>query len=257
VRLRLTKGVHVVIDRSHMPVDEAIVLPEGKRILFVIPWGERVIMGTTDTDYEGDPAAVRTDAADIQYVLGVVNSRFPQAQIKMEDLISSWAGVRPLIAPDKETVGAPSDISRNHVIRMAEPGWFDVAGGKLTTYRLMAEQTVDRIGRYLELRLLPTRTANLSLPGGPYSGVLPPPFEPGVVQECCRHEWAVHLDDVLIRRTSWHFYHGNQTETAEVTARWMAEQLGWSDSQRAFEIKRYYDAAECHSHLTPLQESAP
>src|SRR5204863_7081407 len=82
---------------------------------------------------------------EIAYLLGVVNSAFPGARVTDADLISSWAGVRPLIAPREERAGAPLDLSRSHVIRMAEPGWFDVAGGKLTTYRLMAEQTVDRV----------------------------------------------------------------------------------------------------------------
>ncbi len=77
VRLRLTKGVHLVIDRSRLPVDGAVVLSEGKRILFVIPWGERLILGTTDTDYNGDPAAVRTDAQDVDYVLASGQPCFP------------------------------------------------------------------------------------------------------------------------------------------------------------------------------------
>ena len=150
VRLRLTKGVHLVVDHTRLPVADAVVLPEGKRILFVIPWGERVILGTTDTDYAGDPADVRTDAADAEYVLGIVNAAFPAAKLVAADVISTWAGVRPLIAPPRAKAGDPSDTSRNHTIRMPEPGWFDVAGGKLTTYRLMAEQTVDKVGKVPE-----------------------------------------------------------------------------------------------------------
>ena len=99
VRLRLTKGIHLVIDRSRLPVADAVVLPEGKRILFVIPWGERVILGTTDTDYAGDPADVRTEPVDVEYVLGIVNAAFPAAKLAASDAISTWAGVRPLIAP--------------------------------------------------------------------------------------------------------------------------------------------------------------
>jgi glycerol-3-phosphate dehydrogenase len=243
VRLRLTKGVHVVIDRGRMPVDEAVVLPEGQRILFVIPWGERVILGTTDTDYEGDPASVRPEAADVRYILDVVNGAFPEARIDPADVISSWAGVRPLIAPRRQESGAPSDLSRGHEIRMAEPGWFDVAGGKLTTYRRMAEQTVDQIGRFLGMRLPPSPTTGRPLARGPFSGVLPPTVGPEVVAECCRREWAVHLDDVLLRRTSWHFYHPNRGEIAERTAHWMAEQLAWSRERLESELGRYGNAA--------------
>jgi glycerol-3-phosphate dehydrogenase len=251
VQLRLTKGVHLVIDRSRLPVSEAIVLPEGERILFAIPWGERVILGTTDTDYEGDPAAARTDHSDIHYILGVVNARFPEARLTPDCIIASWAGVRPLVSPRRLKQGSPSDISRRHEIRMAEPGWFDVTGGKLTAYRFIAEQAVDRIGRFLRMHLPPTQTARLPLTAGPYSGVLPPPIEQAVVQECCRHEWAVHLEDVLLRRTSWHFYHPNQLGTATAAARWMADELGWSPEQTAQELERYCQAAEFNPLATP------
>jgi glycerol-3-phosphate dehydrogenase len=222
----------------------AVILPEGKRILFVIPWGERVILGTTDTDYQGDPGAVRTEPADLHYILGVVNGAFPAARLTLADVIATWAGVRPLIAPPREEAGAPSDISRGHVIRMPEPGWFDVAGGKLTTYRHMAEQAVDEVGRFLRLRLPRSRTAEGALARGPFSGVLPPPVSADVVAECCRREWAVHLDDVLLRRTSWHFYHPEQRQIAAAAAGWMAEHLGWDQARQAAEIERYYAVAD-------------
>ena len=243
VRLRLTKGIHAVVDAARLPVAEALVLTEGKRILFVIPWGDRVILGTTDTDYEGDPADVRVHAEDIAYVLGVVNGAFPAAGLVPGDVVSSWAGIRPLIAPRRDQAGTPSDTSRNHEIRMPEPGWFDVAGGKLTTYRLMAEQAVDRVARHRGLRLPPSRTAREPLARGPFSGVLPPPVGADVVAESCRHEWAAHLDDVLLRRTSWHYYHGDRGEIAERAAGWMAAELGWDDARVAAELARFRAAA--------------
>jgi glycerol-3-phosphate dehydrogenase len=242
LRLRLTKGAHAVIDRARLPVAEAVVLPAGKRVLFVIPWGQRLILGTTDTDFEGDPADVRADPEDVRSILVVVNAAFPAARLGPGDVIATWAGVRPLIAPRHHEAGAPSDISRRHVIREAEPGWFDVAGGKLTTYRLMAEQTVDRVGRLLGRRLPPSPTAAGPLRHSPFSGVLPPPVEPAVVTECCRREWAVHLDDVLLRRTSWHYYHRNSGEIAARAVRWMAELLGWDRDRRAAELRRYREA---------------
>jgi glycerol-3-phosphate dehydrogenase len=248
VRLRLTKGAHLVARRSSLAVTQAVVLSEGRRILFVIPWGERVILGTTDTDYSGDPADVRTDAADIEYILGVVNDAFPQARLTPPDLISSWAGVRPLIASRRNWAGAPSDISRGHQIRVAEPGWIDVAGGKLTTYRLMAEQAVDRLGEFLRPKPPRSRTAQSPLAAEPdsvrFSGVLPPPFTQEVVRHCCRKEWVVHLDDLMLRRTSWHFYHANQGELAGGACGWMAEQLGWDGERKRSELQRYYRMAE-------------
>ncbi len=241
IRLRLTKGVHIVVDRARLPVAEAVIIPVGSRILFVIPWGDRVILGTTDTHYSGDPADVRATQLEVLEILGVVNGAFPQMELTPGDVISRWAGVRPLIASGKEGANAPSDISRGHVIKMGEPGWFDVAGGKLTTYRHMAEQTVDRVGGYLGRRLPNSPTAERPLAHGPFSGVVPPPIDRAVVEECCRAEWAFHLDDVLLRRTSWHYYHVNQAEIAATVAVWMDELLDWGRERRAAELERYWD----------------
>ena len=109
LRLRLTKGVHLVIDRERLPLPCAVVMTAGPRILFGIPWGLRTILGTTDTDYEGPPEAVCTGAADIVYVLEIVNANFPAAALTSADVIRTWAGVRPLIDTGR---GGPSDISR-------------------------------------------------------------------------------------------------------------------------------------------------
>jgi glycerol-3-phosphate dehydrogenase len=237
VHLRPTKGAHVVADRSRLPVPAAVVLSHGDRILFVIPWGERVILGATDTDYTGDPADVRTDASDVEYILGVVKTAFPRAALTRADLISSWAGVRPLVT--SAHAGAPSDISRRHEIRVAEPGWIDVAGGKLTTYRLMAQQTVDRLGDVPR-----SHTAEEPIQAPPFSGILPPPITAEVVRSCCRDEWAIHLDDVLLRRTSWHFYYPNHDEIAQTVAQWMADELGWDATQTQSELDRYFRTAE-------------
>jgi glycerol-3-phosphate dehydrogenase len=239
LRLRPTKGVHLVIDRQRLPVPDAVVMGEGARILFAIPWGERVILGTTDTDYDGPPQAVRTEPADVQYILGVVNTSFPAAKLRAADVLRSWAGLRPLIADRR---GRPSDISRRHVIRMPQPGWLDVAGGKLTTYRLIAEQAVDRLARYLGGPVARCRTAEEPLcdaGGCPYSGILPPAVGPEPVQYACRQEWAVHLDDVMVRRTSWHYYHADAAEIARQAAAWMAEILGWDAARRQAELARY------------------
>ena len=239
IRLRLTKGVHLVIPGDRLRLKEAVILTEGQRFLFVIPWGERTILGTTDTEYPGDPADVRTDNADMDYILEIVNGAFPDAKLTHDDVTATWAGVRPLIAPRIAAVGAPSDISRSHEIHMAEPGWIDVAGGKLTTYRLMAEQVVDLISRHLGLRLPKSMTAKQPLVPGRFSGVLPPVFAPEVVAECCQNEWAVHLDDVLLRRTSWHYYLSDPARIAATTAAWMASELGWTAEQTAAELARF------------------
>ena len=241
VKLRLSKGIHLVVDRRRLPVTDAVVITEGKRILFLIPWGERVIVGTTDTDYWSSPEKVRVDASDVTYVLRTVNESFPSLALKESDIISSWAGVRPLIAnPD----GSPSDISRAHQITQAEPGWWDVSGGKLTTYRLMAEQTVDQIIRHLGLtRSTPQcRTAGEPLLSPTlataYSATVPPPCDRQAVEHYVKNEWALHLEDVMVRRSSWHYYHAEDT-LAEEVASWMAELLGWSPAERQEQLVAY------------------
>ena len=243
IRLRLTKGVHLVIDRPRLPVPDAVVMTEGARILFAIPWGERVILGTTDTDYEGPIEAVRTEPADVQYVLGVVNRAFPGTELTDADVLSHWAGLRPLIASKR---GGPSDISRAHQIVMPAPGWIDVAGGKLTTYRLIAEQVVDRVLRHLGRKALPCRTATEALlegeKGEAASGILPPEVRPQTVEHYCQSEWAVHLDDVMLRRTSWHYYRPDAEQIAAEAAGWMGEMLGWDESQTQAEMVRYREA---------------
>ena len=240
IRLRLTKGIHLVVDRQRFPVPDAVVVAEGSRILFVIPWGQRVILGTTDTDYEGAPENVATDAADVQYVIETLNGAFPGVRLTPSDILSAWAGLRPLIADSR---GGPSDISRRHEIRMSEPGWLDVAGGKLTTYRLIAEQAIDQLVAHLKCTALRCHTADepLLTPAEVegISGILPPPVGPDVVRHACREEWAVHLDDVMVRRTGWHYYHSDAADIARQTAAWMAEVLGWDTSRQEAELARY------------------
>lgn len=240
VGLRLTKGVHLVIDRRRLSVPDAVVMTEDRRILFAVPWGERVILGTTDTDYSGPIEAVRSGPADVDYILEVTNRTFPAAGLGPSDVISTWAGLRALLATGR---GRPSDVSRAHRIRMPRPGWLDVAGGKLTTYRLIAQHAVDRLLGYLGRSAPSSRTAEEPLlPLGDAegaSGVLPPPVTAEVVEHYCRREWAVHLDDVMRRRTSWHYYHTDAPHIARRTAGWMGQIFGWDDGRREAELAGY------------------
>jgi glycerol-3-phosphate dehydrogenase len=246
VKLRATKGIHLVVENARIPVTETVVMSEGKRILFAIPWGERTIIGTTDTDYNGSLDDVWADATDIGYVLKVTNQFFPAAKLTPADVISAWAGLRPLVADPN---GKPSDISRAHEIHNPEPGWWDVAGGKLTTYRRMGEQTVDAIVKWfkgsnqLSASYVPCRTAlEPLLPQSEtegVSGVLPPPFGRRAVEHYVAREWAVHLDDVMVRRTSWHYFYRDAAAKARQVADWMGELLGWSAETQSAELARY------------------
>ncbi|MDB6112421.1 MAG: glycerol-3-phosphate dehydrogenase [Pedosphaera sp.] len=248
VKLRATKGVHLVVDRARVPVPEAVVMTEGKRILFAIPWGQRTILGTTDTDYTGALDRVTADSADIQYILRVTNQFFPTVKLAEPDVISAWAGLRPLIANPN---GKPSDVSRSHEIRTPEPGWWDVAGGKLTTYRLMAEQTTDQVVKWLRGRhglngsVTPCCTAHeLLLPRAEtngISGILPPEFGREAVEYFCANEWVTHLEDVMVRRTSWEHYFSNAAARAREVAEWMAQSLGWTATHKAAELERYLE----------------
>lgn len=257
VQLRLTKGVHLVIDRSRLPLAETTVMADGQRILFAIPWGERVILGTTDTDYAEAIEEARTDARDRAEILTVVNRLFPQANLSPADVLSSWAGLRPLIA---DPHGRPSDISRSHQIQNPEPGWWDVAGGKLTTCRLMAEQTLDRIIRSKQLPppahacrtaaepLLPAEPPPTASHGEPapasgFSGILPPPVSRAAVHHFCAEEWAVHLEDVMTRRAGWRHYLPHRLELGEQVAEWMGEALGWTPMRRRAELQSYLNSS--------------
>jgi glycerol-3-phosphate dehydrogenase len=237
--LRVTKGVHLVVDRSRLPVPDAVVNPEGERILFAIPWGERVILGTTDTDYDGPLEEPPCTRADVDYVLGVTNRAFPGARLTPEDIISTWSGLRPLVA---DPHGKPSDISRRHQIEMSQPGWWDVTGGKLTTYRLMAEETVDKITDHLGVKAYACVTGEVPLLAAATlhaSGLLPPEPTAPLVAHYCQHQWARHLDDVMVRRTSLRYYHREHREIARQVAGWMATSLGWSPETTAEELSRY------------------
>lgn len=139
--LRPTKGVHLTFKKERLPLSSAVVMGAQKsdRIVFGIPRHEMVIVGTTDTDFTGDPADVRVTEEDVKYLLEVVGDYFPGAKLKKSDIVSSYAGVRPLVNDGSSVEGK---VSREHTIIDDERGMTIVAGGKYTTYRLMSEEVV-------------------------------------------------------------------------------------------------------------------
>jgi glycerol-3-phosphate dehydrogenase len=152
--LRPTKGVHIVVEREKLPVEHAVVLfhPTDKRVLFALPWGDRTYVGTTDTDYDGVPGEEAATLEDVDYLITAPNHYFPTSQISRDDVIATWAGLRPLIAPEPE-VGEldESQVSREHQIVIGQDGLITIAGGKLTTYRKMAKECVDVAVNLLKL----------------------------------------------------------------------------------------------------------
>lgn len=167
--LQPTKGVHVVVDRARIDHHEAIIFtsPIDGRILFILPWGDLSYIGTTDTDTKEPPDAATVSDEDIVYLLRSANARFPNARLSVDDVRASWVGLRPLLAER----GSESSRSREHAIVQGLGGMITVAGGKLTTYRSMAREVVDRAMRELRFRdgrprRAEARTDEEPLPGG-------------------------------------------------------------------------------------------
>ncbi|SDL65190.1 glycerol-3-phosphate dehydrogenase/oxidase [Kriegella aquimaris] len=147
-QLHLTKGVHLVFPYKKLPVKQSVYfdIPDG-RMMFAIPRGKITYVGTTDTNFNKDKDHVGIDLADAIYLLSAVNNMFPKINLEMEDIISSWAGLRPLIHEEGKSA---SELSRKDEIFTSDSGLVSIAGGKLTGYRKMAERVVDRITKKLE-----------------------------------------------------------------------------------------------------------
>lgn len=141
--LKPTKGVHIVLPGDRLRLNNAVVCnhPRDGRLLFCVPWGEQSYIGTTDTWYEGRPEDVAADAADVDYLLEAGNAYFPEAKLTPDDVISTWAGLRPLISQADRSESA---VSREHEIVIDPDGLITIAGGKLTTYRRMGAEVVSR-----------------------------------------------------------------------------------------------------------------
>lgn len=142
-QLHLTKGVHIVVDRKKFPVRQAIYfdVPDG-RMIFAIPRGRTTYIGTTDTDYHQAIDEVKTTVEDARYLIEAVNDSFPEVNLQLADVESSWAGLRPLIHEEGKSA---SELSRKDEIFKSPSGLISIAGGKLTGYRKMAERVVDMV----------------------------------------------------------------------------------------------------------------
>ncbi len=179
-----SKGIHLVVRAEDVPVQAPVVVqaPGSRRILFVVPWGTRTYLGTTDTAYEGDPGRSGIEGDDEQSVLDVVKRVVPAADLRPDRIISAWSGVRPLVrAQSRRRIrsGSTVELARTHRVVTNEAGVMALVGGKLTTYREMAEQAVDAVidqavaftkDPTLRARLTPCSTDSVPLvPGQPLS----------------------------------------------------------------------------------------
>jgi glycerol-3-phosphate dehydrogenase len=139
-QVRMSKGVHLVMPRSAIDAETGIIARTEKSVLFFIPWGERWIVGTTDTDWSGDRAEPAATSEDVDYILAAAN-RVLATPLTRADVIGVYAGLRPLVAAATDT--PTTKLSREHVVDVPMPGLASIAGGKFTTYRLMARDVVD------------------------------------------------------------------------------------------------------------------
>ncbi len=161
VRVRASKGIHLVVPRDRIQSQSGLILRAATSVLFVVPWGRHWIIGTTDTDWALDKAHPAASSRDIDYLLEHVN-RVLVTPLSREDVEGVYAGLRPLLAGESENTSA---LSREHVVGHPTPGLVVVAGGKYTTYRIMAADAIDEVARGIDGRVPASCTERIPLLG--------------------------------------------------------------------------------------------
>ena len=299
--VRPSKGVHLVVPKACIDSAYALILPTEKSVLFVLPWGEEWIVGTTDTDWRfglDHPSATR---GDIQYLLDHVNAIL-EHPLTFNDINGVYVGLRPLVG---SAAGDTTKMSREHAVRRSAPGLVSVAGGKYTTYRPMAQDAVDMVTRELPFAVDASRTADIPLLGatglagaGYRLGIHPrarglgpdqlqhllrrygaratsvldlandeprlaEPLEgaeeylSAEVRYAALHEGALHIDDVLTRRTHIAFEVPDRGERAAGrVARLMAPVLGWDQNAVDREIVHYRQRLDAESAAQSMLDDA-
>lgn len=302
-RVRASKGVHIVIPRDRIAAESGLILRTEKSVLFVIPWRNHWILGTTDTDWHLDLAHPAATRADIDYILDHVNAVLA-VPLTHDDIEGVYAGLRPLLAGESDQ---SSKLSREHAVARPAPGMVAIAGGKFTTYRVMAADAIDAAAQDLRGRTAPSTTDRVPLLGADgyhalinqidhlgstyglhphrvrhlldrYGSMVyevldlaaerPQLLEPipaaadylmVEVAYAVSHEGALHLEDVLTRRTRISIeYPHRGVDCAEPVARLMAEELGWDDAQVRREVEIYNERVEAErdSQTKPDDQAA-
>jgi glycerol-3-phosphate dehydrogenase len=292
-KVRMSKGVHIVVPRAAVDANTGMIVRTEKSVLFFIPWGDHWIVGTTDTDWSGDRDEPAPSEDDVEYILTAAN-RVLARPLTRADVVGVYAGLRPLVDPQTGNGAKPTTkLSREHVVDVPVPGLASIAGGKFTTYRLMARDVIDAavadFGREVpgsvtdQVPLLgadglaAVQAATLRLAedyGVPREAVehllgrygtlaeevlglvrtdpgLGRPLAEGhpylraEVTYAVTHEDALHVEDVLMRRTRLFIEaaDGGAGAAADVSAI-MGRLLGWSRRRRAAETRRYLELLE-------------
>jgi len=293
--IRPAKGVHITVPWEKVRNDVAVVIPvpKDKRSLFVVPWIARpdgtfqhTYVGTTDTDYNGPLLDPQCTKDDIDYVLRALNASVTTG-VTQDDITGVWAGLRPLVKAASS--GRTADLSRHHKVRVSDSGVVTVTGGKLTTYRDMAEDAIDTVVDRLSMRTR-CRTRNLPLLGavgytdqpagtpdahladryGGYANeiaalivgdpsladALVPglPYTRAEAIYAARHEMALTLDDVLTRRTRARLIDRAATlAAAPAVAELLAGELGWDAAEVQLQVD--YFAAQCATEVASASGS--
>ena len=283
-RVRASKGVHVVVPRERITGDAGLVLRTPTSVLFVIPWKSHWLIGTTDTEWSLDLAHPAATKSDIDYLLDCVNSVLV-SPLTEDDIEGVYAGLRPLLAGESEETSA---LSREHAVARVVPGLISIAGGKYTTYRVMAADAVDAAAEDLPRRVAPSCTDRVPLLGADgyfamrnqvdalaaeyglhpyrvrhvldrYGSMIRDVLDPGLVEGALletvpgapdylmaeiryavTHEAALHLEDVLTRRTRISIeYPHRGVECAVEVADLVGAILGWDAADRAREVAQY------------------
>ncbi len=285
IHVRASKGIHIVVPRDRIHGDCGLVLRTKTSVLFVIPWKHHWIIGTTDSDWNLDLAHPAASRSDIDYLLDTLNEVLA-VPLCHEDIEGVYAGLRPLLRGESD---ATSQLSRTHAVSQSVSGLITVAGGKYTTYRVMAEEAVDLATRSLDKKVPASCTDSIPLVGSDNgypavwnrreaiarsSGLHLQQIEhlltrygtrtfdllemiserpeladpvPGTKTYLCveaaygaSHEAALHLDDVLTRRTRISIETFDRgTRAAERVAQVMGEVLGWDAERRRREVEHY------------------
>ena len=288
-RVRASKGIHITVPRERIPSETGLILRTEKSVLFVIPWKNLWLIGTTDTDWHLDLAHPAASASDIDYILDHVNSVLV-TPLTQADIVSVYAGLRPLLAGESDQT---SKLSREHAVSRVMPGLVSIAGGKYTTYRVMAKDAIDAalpdlpestgacvtqdrpiigahrydsllaqadvsarrycitpdrmrglLGRYgsLVTEVLDPMTSDPRL-AEPVHGA--PGYLNAEIVYAVTHEGALHLDDILARRTRIAMETRHRgTESAGDVARLVAPLLGWNAVRVASEVSAYVARVE-------------
>ena len=238
-RIQLTKGIHLVIARERLPVDDIVVATaHDRRMAFVVPYDDVLWIGTTDTFYPDPEERPSITRGDVDYLLDAINTSWPDAKISDDDVRGAWAGVRPLVAQEGKS---PSEISRRDEILVEPNGLVSIGGGKLTTYRQMGERVVDTVLERLGRTAGPCRTGEVPLvEDGQPTPMSRTVISAGEIESAIEEECSLSVTDVLERRARANLFgRDNGLGSVESVAEALGTRLGWNDERRSEEIESY------------------